>query len=485
MEMTSLMCAALLGMACLTSCEKEQMNSIPYDMTPAPLPSQQGAELAALDIERAIELTDTAFTHYFDGSNMRMLRYYNPITGTNEAETGSVWMYTSAIEAVNSVMESLKQMQKLVPDLYEKHYTRYAERLASLYDNLEYYAGTYTLTSYTQTRDWTVYSVNRANDKGGADVTGVLNVYDDQQWLIRELIRSYKVTGEKKYLEKAEYLTAYVLDGWDCTPDADGNERGGITWGPGYVTKHACSNGPMVSPLVWLYEIYRGKSDNITYRKINLDGKRYEVTQNKAEYYLEFAKKVYAWEKRWLKNGDGVYYDLIGASEGEPQYEEVDGVRYRRGLNLTQPSGTAYTYNSGTMLTGTADLYRVTREKEYLDDTNDLSTASFAYFAKKDETREGYYSYPLGGFNTWFNDVLMSGYAEAAQLSTSASAGIATYQANLDYAWANFRRGGLLPVNLLVGWSQTAANNKIESMFSFAYASEYAMLANYQRTQSE
>ena len=155
-------------------------------------------------------------------------------------------------------------------------------------------------------------------------------MYDDQQWIIRELLRSYKITGNADYLAKAEYLTDYVLDGWDCTLNANGVENGGITWGPGYVSKHSCSNGPMVSPLVWLYEIYRGKADEITYRKVDLDGHRYEVTEKKADYYLNFAKKVYAWQKKHLLNADGVYCDLISAKANAPQYEWVDGKQYRK-----------------------------------------------------------------------------------------------------------------------------------------------------------
>lgn len=476
---------ALGCMTSLSSCEKEKMNSIPYDLNKGALPTQQGAELAALDLSRAITLADSAFAHNFTGSNMKMLRYYNPVTRTSDSETGSVWMYTSAIEATNSILESLKDMQKQVPELYAKNYERYLGILADLYDGLEYYAGTFTLTSYTQTKEWTVYGVNRANDKGTNDVTGVLNVYDDQQWLIRELVRSYKITGNDTYLAKAEYLTAYVLDGWDCTPNANGEENGGITWGPGYVTKHSCSNGPIVSPLVWLYEIYRGKADKIAYRKVDLDGKRYEVTQKKADYYLDFAKKVYAWQKKWLKNADGVYYDLIGADGNGPAYETVDGVRYRKGLALTTPSGTSYSYNSGTMLSGTADLYRVTRIADYLIDLRDLSEATFSVFAKPDPAHEGYYAYAVTGFNPWFNDVLMTGYAEAWQQGTAALNGLKSFQANLDYAWANYLTAGTLPTNLLVGWSQTASNNKTEGMFAFAYASEYAMLANCQRKINE
>ena len=105
--------------------------------------------------------------------------------------------------------------------------------MTQLYDNLEYYAGTFTLTSYTQTKQWTVYGVNRGNDKGAAQVEGILNVYDDQMWLVRELLESYHITGEQRYLEKAEYLMEYVLDGWDCTLDEQGNPLGGITWAPG------------------------------------------------------------------------------------------------------------------------------------------------------------------------------------------------------------------------------------------------------------
>jgi hypothetical protein len=36
---------------------------------------------------------------------------------------------------------------------------------------------------------------------------------------------------------------------------------------------------------------------------------------------------------------NGVYYDLIGATQNMPQYVTVDGVRYRQGIPLTTPSG--------------------------------------------------------------------------------------------------------------------------------------------------
>ena len=159
------------------------------------------------NVARAIELIDNAVECYFTGTGMAMSRYYNPYTGNRSSELGSVWMYTSSIEAVNAAMKAMKTGQaKGETALYDSHFNRYKELLTQLYDNLEYYAGTFTLTSYTQTKQWTVYGVNRGNDKGAAQVEGILNVYDDQMWLVRELLESYHITGEQRYLEKAEYL---------------------------------------------------------------------------------------------------------------------------------------------------------------------------------------------------------------------------------------------------------------------------------------
>lgn len=463
----------------VSSCsENVSMNSIPYEMDGEPLPTETGVSRAILNLNRSMAITDSAMAHYFTGDNMSMSRYFNPVTKSLSTEVGSVWMYTSAIEAVNSVMQSLNDLKEIEPQLYEDNYSRYQELLSRLYDGLDYYRGTYTLTSYTQTKDWSVYAVDRANEKGTADVTGVLNVYDDQEWLIRELLRSYKVTGNEDYLQKAEYLTDYVLDGWDCYPDENGNEIGGITWGPGYVTKHSCSNGPLISSLVWLYDIYSDKDAQITYREIDPQLQRKEVTEKKSVYYLEFAKKIYNWQKQHLIMDSGVYYDLIGASAESPQYEIIDGVNYRKGLSLTQPSGNAYTYNSGTMLSGSSELYKITGEDTYLSDASKLSDVSFSTFAKKDVDVPGYYSFPIDGFSTWFNDVLLRGYIDAQSIGVNASVAIDSYQANLDYAWAKYRRSGLLPVNLLLGWNISYANNNVEAMFSFSYASEYAMLAH-------
>lgn len=458
-----------------------------------PSPSGDGVReekvaLAKRNLTRAMTLVAAAKTNYFTEDGSAMSRYYNPFTGVKSSEKGSVWMYTSAIEAVNSVLHSLTALKDAGEDsFYNNFFATYSDILSGLVDNLKWYEGTYTLTSYTQTKEWTVYGVNRASSPGKAAVEGRENVYDDQQWLIRELIEAYRLTGEARYLEKAEYLAEYVIDGWDTTLDSDGNEHGGIVWGPGYYTKHSCSNGPFISPLVWLSEIYDGKSDKVTYRYIGENKARLTKQMEKSGYYLMYAKKVYDFQRSHLyRRSDGVYWDMLGAKGwggDNIAYETVDGERYRGHNEEESPTGETYSYNSGTMLSGAADLYRVTGGQAYLDDMKALSSAAFLCFAKKSADRPGYYEYAIDGFNNWFNGVLMRGWVDVSAHYDNVAMNIGTFQNNLDYAWDNYLKNNMLPPSLLYGWNSTESKNNVEAMFTFAFAAEYAVLAKWQLSQ--
>ena len=437
-------------------------------------------ELAARNTERAVQLAETAFTYYFTDS-VAMSRFYNPFTGVRSEEKGSVWMYTSSIESVNAVLRALAALKEAGSgELYGKYYDAFRRRLESLYGGLDWYCGTITLTSYTRTGQWSVYGVDRGQAPGKARVHGIYNVYDDQEWLVRELLESYRITGEKKCLDKAEYLAEYVLDGWDATLDPEGNEYGGITWGPGYISKHSCSNGPLVSPLVWLSEICRDRKDKIVYRFIDRNGKRRTSKMIRSEYYLMYAEKVYDFHKSRLLMPEGVFYDLVpGQSAGKRDiaYETVNGVRYRAHNEEGSPRGKAYTYNTGTMISGAADLYRATGKSVYLEDMAAFTDASFAYFARPDVDVKGLCSYPVQGFSPWFNGVLLRGWAEASAHSENAGRYCATFQANLDYAYDNCLEKGMLPPDIPGGWKTEPEENSVEGMFMFAYSAEYAVLA--------
>ena len=465
-----------LSCSLASACSKSAQGSGTDPGNPNP---DEKTSIAEQNLIRAIELADKAVSAYFTGNSMKMARYYNPYTGNQSQEVGSVWMYTSAIEAANSILSALEEFKaKGKADLYNKHFQNYNTLLESLHENAAYYKGTFTLTSYTQTREWTVYGVNRGRDKGTAAVDGINNVYDDQQWLIRELIEAYKLTGKETYLREAEYLTEYVLDGWDYTLDANGKEHGGITWGPGYVTKHSCSNGPLISPLVWLSEIYRNKTDEISHIFIDADKKRQVRSDKKSDYYLDFAKKVYEWQKGKLLRSDGVYDDMMGGCGNcQVGYETIDGVRYRKHVDLTNRVGPPYSYNSGSMLSGAADLYRVTNDNLYLQDAKQLTNASFQKFAKLGATIPDHYTYDISGFNNWFNNVLLRAYIDIYPFYADAGKAVESFQKNLDYGYNKFLYKGMLPTNLLIGWNRESGNNQTEGMFAFSFASEYARLA--------
>ena len=447
-------------------------------------PEQGGSSRNEADqnLLRSIELVDAAVENYFSNESMSMARYYNPYTQTSSQERASVWMYTSAIEAVNSILKALKTQSDLgYTVLHDQYHTKYVQLLDRLFAGLQYYKGTFRLVSYTQTKEWSVYAVNRAGAPGTADVSGILNVYDDQQWLVRELLESYHLTGNKEYLNEAEYLAQYVLDGWDCTLDAAGKEHGGITWGPGYVSKHSCSNGPFVSPLVWLHEIYKDSEETITYGYVKPDKSRASKTVKKSDYYLDFAKKVYDFQRNNLMRSDGVYDDMLGGDDthGQVVYEDVGGTMYRRHTKLSSRVGPAYSYNSGTMLSGAADLYRVIRDSRYLSDLQNLVSASFKYFAKLDKEKPGLYSYDVSGFNNWFNGVLMRGYLDAYPHDMNAETPLLSFQDNLDYSWEKYMYESMLPTNLLLGWGSDRSKQNVEGMFMFAFAAEYAALARF------
>ena len=449
----------------------------------APFPAgaelTEGQQKAVRNIERAMSIMDAVWSRSIKGNanNMYLADTYN-LTNRNSGGSSDVWPYTAVIEAHNSILEALDAAKDIAPDLYEENHEKYTTQLGQLIDNLEYYRGTYDLASYaTQAKPCSPFAVPRSNRKGGANVTGILNVYDDQMWLARELIRAYRITGNEDYLDEATYLTDYVLEGWDCWRDEKGEEYGGITWGPGYNSKHACSNSPIIQPLVWLSDIYSPTDETMEYYYRDNNNEVVMEIVNRGEHYLNFAKKVYAWQKKKLLHSSGCYWDMMGA---DGTIRVVDG--YRQHVDTGGPTGNQYSYNTGTMIAGAAELYRVTDDQSYRDDLSKTSKASLSQFASYKRS-QGTYLFNTDkkateGFNSWFNDVLMRSYADAYPYcdNSSAKTGLESFQTNLDYAYDNYLRNGFLPINFLDGWGD---ENITKGFHQSAFASEYGVLAQW------
>ena len=439
------------------------------------------------DLQRAITLLDETMSKSFTGSDLRMFDTYDTSTHKGSG-TADVWPYTAALEAHCSVLEALELLKDYEPQLYADHHDRLVTRLRSLYDNLAYYRGSLTLVSYAQQKTWRIFGVHRGA-RNRANVAGIENVYDDQMWICRELVRAYRLTGDDDYLAEAYNLAEYCIDGWDCCLDNNGNEYGGISWGPGYNSKHSCSNGPLIQPLVWLHEIYAARGDdevaNYKYVFIEPDNTRSFELRLPSEVFKEFAEKIYAWQKKNLLNtSTGVYYDMLGA-DGTIQYVKIGNRSYRDHVATGNRGGTAYTYNTGTMVAGSAELGRLTGTKAYFDENARLCSSSISQFTKA-VTKDGasYRRFPTdekatSGFNCWFNNVLIRACVDTYEMGNSSAKRSAkvlleSIQDDLDYAWEHYLQDGCLPIDLLDGWKGTTVTKGFHQL---AFASEYAMLA--------
>lgn len=442
--------------------------------------AQSAVEVGVRDLERGMAIAEAAWQSSMRGTadDLWMADTYDTATGAISGNC-DVWPYTAAIEAHCSILEAIHAAQASGVGDYTLQQSHYEVRLRQLVDNLEYYRGSYRLASYASVREWQPYAVPRAKVRGRADVAGILNVYDDQMWLCRELVRAYRLTGEEAYRDRATYLADYVIDGWDCWRDGHGTEYGGITWGPGYNSKHACSNAPIIQPLVWLSQIYRdsGETTDYYYRDA-ATATVVHATPEREDLYLEMARKIYAWQKEKLADGTGIYYDMMGAPE-----EIVVSRGYRQHVECGDPGGRFFSYNTGTMIGGGAELYAVEADeglKADMEQSARRALTQFAHYVRKLGTYEfNTDAKATEGFSTWFNDVLMRGYIVAEPyLETSAARNaIEGFEATLDYAYDHHLRQGLLPVRLVEGWGDESLT---KAFHQFTFASQYAQLAKRQ-----
>lgn len=167
------------------------------------------------------------------------------------------------------------------------------------------------------------------------------------------------------------------------------------------------------------------------------------------------------------------------------QYTGTGAQRRRAHVDNGNPTGNAYTYNTGTMLAGATELYLVTGDDEYKNDIPSLAVRSYNAFTKPKNIDGIVYrqwptdNSPLQGFNVWFDNVLMRAYVDAdpTGLSAYSSRSLETFQTNLDYAYDHYQKNGFLPIDLLGGWN---GSTKTKGFHQASFAAEYAMLAIWQ-----
>ena len=182
--------------------------------------------------------------------------------------------------------------------------------------------------------------------------------YDDNQWIGIACLDVYERTKQEKYLQQGLLVYHFMMTGFDTI------SGGGLYWKENDVTtKNTCSNGPGV--LVAL--------------------QAHQATGNKS--FLDTAILLYNWTKKHLLSPEGVYYDNVKLPS-----REID----KR----------TYTYNTGTMLQSSVMLYRITKEKKYLQHAQELAEGSLKKFFVNNRF-PGHY---------WFNVVLLRGYIDLYEI---------------------------------------------------------------------
>lgn len=161
------------------------------------------------------------------------------------------------------------------------------------------------------------------------------NVFvDDMEWIVLAQIRMFESTQDKAYFLKAKQMyDAWIWPTWG--PEEESPWYGGITWKTDVAkSKNACSNGPAAIIAARIYNCYNKAGVNSGKEK---------------EEYLTQAKKIYAWLRKNLFNPQtgGVYDNM-----------QKDG-KIGRAI---------FTYNQGTFIGAAHELYKITGDKQYLED---------------------------------------------------------------------------------------------------------------------
>ena len=376
--------------------------------------------------KRSLQLAEQMWKDYYDEDLNASFEFY-PYKDDSE-QIASCWHFTSILSLYVKLVGNNPNDKNL------------KDKLDMVLEGLEYY--------HEKRNDGhRAYAVKRGIDIDRAQSGYMADVYDDNMWIAREFLNAYEVLEDETLLTKCKETIKYCLTGWDSSINPKtGLEWGGIYWGPDYTSKHACSNGPIISTLVRLHEIMPNE----------------EVY---GRTYLEWAKAVYDFSIKTFKTSDELYGDMIGT-------EKKQGVTVSHGGLDT----TLYTYNTGTMISGGAYLYKVTNDTKYLEQAKKTMEASLEIFGS-DDLVEGYYQFPVAT-TTWFNLTLFQGYYDLLLVDDSAKDYIEIVQKSIDFAYNNYLYENNLPVNWVSGWQYGLSKDEYRDVMDVASTAEtFALLS--------
>lgn len=249
--------------------------------------------------------------------------------------------------------------------------------------------------------------------------------YDDNVWLALDFCELFSLTGKREYLDRSVSVWKFVISGWD--------EKlgGGIYWcEQKKQSKNTCSNAPASVLALKLFEATRDSS------------------------FYEWGLRIYDWTKENLQDRtDNLYFD---------------------NRNLSGRTDTRkYTYNSGQMLQASAILFRLTGNKTYLEEAQNIAKSAINHFTEEFVTPGGKTIRLFRNTGNWFNAVMLRGYEELFRIDGN-SQYVTIYRDNMDHLWENIRdKNGLFSKD----WKGTREESNKSLLDQAALVEIWAVLA--------
>lgn len=219
--------------------------------------------------------------------------------------------------------------------------------------------------------------------------------YDDSSIVAMELIDAYKLTNDPFFLERAIKVTEFIMSGEDT------RMGGGLYWFEGVSTD--CTSGPNCM-----------KAANTSAYAAFVASEMFKLTDNPE--YLSFAERVYDWTYNTMRDrADNLYWNDVNLGTGE--------VATRK-----------WTYNAGMMIMSGVNLYEITAEESYLEESIATARSAFSYFTTVVNDQ---LFFPSN--DPWFNVELMTAFIELSAYDSTSKDYVEVFIRNADYAWEHAR----------------------------------------------